>query len=342
MPQTAIKRIFISYSHKDKRWFGDFNTYLKTYLRGGSIITWSDEEIKPGSRWFEDIKSARTCTDVAVLLVTQNFLASDFIHEHELGPLLKEAERGGVTILWVPIYASAYKQTALEKYQAVLDPSKPLGSLPKAKRDEAWVRICEKIVRAVNKPDETPVPIAGTNSSIASSQNRLASAVLPDARRPEHEEQERREHEPQSQPPSPVARVAPSTPSAQSEADKPSAENLKAVYPRALKPAEGEGGVADIPIFPNAAPLGTHGLKTGGMTHLEIMDRTALSGSAFALVIGISNHKYGREPGQVLEPQEFANLKFAANDARDFTDFLKNRFIRYEVQSLLNEQADLG
>ena len=53
-----------------------------------------------------------------------DFLASDFIHEDELGPLLKEAERGGVTILWVPIYASAYKQTALEKYQAVLDPNK--------------------------------------------------------------------------------------------------------------------------------------------------------------------------------------------------------------------------
>ena len=58
-----------------------------------------------------------------------DFLASDFIHEDELGPLLKEAERGGVTILWVPIYASAYKQTALEKYQAVLDPNKPLASI---------------------------------------------------------------------------------------------------------------------------------------------------------------------------------------------------------------------
>src|ERR1700676_4359498 len=84
-----------------------------------------------------------------------DFLASDFIHEDELGPLLKEAERGGVTILWVPIYASAYKQTALEKYQAVLDPNKPLGSLSKAKRNETWVKICEEIERAVNASNVT-------------------------------------------------------------------------------------------------------------------------------------------------------------------------------------------
>jgi hypothetical protein len=125
-------------------------------VRAGSIKGWSDKQIVPGSTWFGEIKSALLQTNVAVLLVTPAFLASDFIHEHELGPLLIGAERGGVTILWVPIYASAYKQTALEKYQAVLDPNKPLGSFSKAKRDEAWVKICEEIGKAVkegNAPD---------------------------------------------------------------------------------------------------------------------------------------------------------------------------------------------
>jgi hypothetical protein len=145
-------QVFISYSHKDKKWYDDLDTHLKPYLRGGSIVSWSDQQIAPGSEWFRETQSALANSKVAVLLVSPDFLASNFIYEYELGPLLKEANRGGVTILWVPIYASAYKQTELEKYQSVLDPNKPLGSLSKAKRDEAWVTICEEIQEAVNEP----------------------------------------------------------------------------------------------------------------------------------------------------------------------------------------------
>jgi hypothetical protein len=151
-------QVFISYSHEDTKWREDLEKHLKPYLRAGSIKGWSDKQIIPGSKWFEEIKSALVQTNVAVLLVTPDFLASDFIHEHELGPLLKEAERSGVTILWVPIYASAYKQTALDKYQAVIDPNRPLASFSsKAKRDEAWVTICEEIQEAVKEPRK-PLP----------------------------------------------------------------------------------------------------------------------------------------------------------------------------------------
>jgi hypothetical protein len=84
-------------------------------------------------------------------LVTPDFLASDFIHEHELGPLLKEAEQGGVKILWIPVRHSAYKQTPLKNYHSVLSPETPLAALTKAKRDQAFVRICEEIEKALSE-----------------------------------------------------------------------------------------------------------------------------------------------------------------------------------------------
>ena len=64
--------------------------------------------------------------------MSPDFLASDFIYDHELGPLLNEAKRGGVELLWVPIRDSAYKQTALKNYQAVLDPGIPLAKMEPA------------------------------------------------------------------------------------------------------------------------------------------------------------------------------------------------------------------
>ena len=109
-------QVFISYSHQDKRWHDDLRVHLKPYLRGGSIVSWSDQQIAPGSEWFREIQSALTNSKIAVLLVSPDFLASDFIHEHELGPLLKEAEQGGLKILWVPVRDSAYKETPLKNY----------------------------------------------------------------------------------------------------------------------------------------------------------------------------------------------------------------------------------
>ena len=113
-------QVFISYSHKDNKWREDLDTHLKPYLRGNSIVSWSDQQIAPDSKWFREIQSALANSNVAVLLVTPDFLASDFIHEHELGPLLKEAEQRGVKILWVPVRESAYKQTPLKNYRPFL------------------------------------------------------------------------------------------------------------------------------------------------------------------------------------------------------------------------------
>ncbi len=158
LPATEVKTVlaarrkggvFISYSHKDTKFLEELLAHLKPLERVGRISAWSDKQIEPGTKWFQEIKTALAASTVVLMLVTKDFLASDFIHEHELGPVLKDAEAGGVQILWVLVRACAYKETALQHYQAAIPPDKPLAEM-KAERDRAWVRVCEAIKRAAN------------------------------------------------------------------------------------------------------------------------------------------------------------------------------------------------
>jgi len=148
---NAIKRdkVFISYCHKDDKFLDDLLLHLKPFERAGLIVKWSDKQIAAGSQWLDEIKSTLATTKVAVMMVSPGFLGSDFIHQQELNPLLKEAEEGGVHILWVPVRASAYKETPLKHYQAVISPDKPLAQM-KAERDAAYVKICDEIKKALN------------------------------------------------------------------------------------------------------------------------------------------------------------------------------------------------
>ena len=141
---------FISYSHRDIKWLDKLNVMLTPFTRDGMDI-WSDQKIKPGALWAEEIRKALADAKVAILLVSPDFLASKYIHENELPPLLEEAEQGGLVILWIPIHFSNYKQTKINDYQAAWVPSQPLAGLSKVKLNQALVAISEAIAAAMKR-----------------------------------------------------------------------------------------------------------------------------------------------------------------------------------------------
>src|SRR3954451_23744598 len=119
-PSPTRTKVFISYSHKDQEWLDRLKRHLKPLVREGNLDCWDDTHIRPGDDWKQEILTALDTAQVAVLLISANFFASDFIDKNELSPLLAAAEAKGVLILPVIISASRFARIPnLARFQAV-------------------------------------------------------------------------------------------------------------------------------------------------------------------------------------------------------------------------------
>ena len=152
MSSTAERRskVFISYSHSDARFLSELQTQLKPLEREGRIARWDDTRIRVGADWLSEITNAIDQARAAVLLVSASFLASDFIHEEEVGRLLDAAAREGTVILPVILSPCLFSKIDwLNRLQAVNPPSKTLSEMTRAQRQRVWVKLVGAIEDAL-------------------------------------------------------------------------------------------------------------------------------------------------------------------------------------------------
>ena len=144
------KPLFISYSHKDEEWLLKLKKFLKPLEQKDLITIWDDKELKAGDDWRERIKTALNSAKAAVLLISQEFLTSDFIINDELPLLLDGVKEKGLTILWIAVSASTVEDTEISKFQAVLK-EPPLDCLNPAAQKKEFVRIYNRIKKVVEQ-----------------------------------------------------------------------------------------------------------------------------------------------------------------------------------------------
>lgn len=139
--------VFISYSHEDASWAQRLSVLLRPLQRQELIKIWTDREIRAGSDWGRDIENAIRESDIAVLLISANFLASDYIMEHELPRLRDRQSSGELRLLPLLVEESLWtSEPSLATMQFLSDPRKPLSTLSGAERDRELASIASSII----------------------------------------------------------------------------------------------------------------------------------------------------------------------------------------------------
>ena len=146
MQQLMRDQIFVSYAHENEVWLQEFRTMLSPAERKGLVDTWSDARVAPGTQWLEKIREALSRSRVGLLLVTPEFLASAFIRDEEMRTLLARASEGSLKLYWVPISATLFEYTELNRIQSAWNPERPLDGLPAPARRAAVAEICRHIL----------------------------------------------------------------------------------------------------------------------------------------------------------------------------------------------------
>jgi formylglycine-generating enzyme required for sulfatase activity len=137
---------------------------IRPLVRSHGLRLWDDSQIPPGAKWREEIETALAAAKVALLLVSSDFLASEFVTNSELPQLLTAAAEEGLRILWVPLRPSLVRRTPIDAYQGLGYPGRPLAAMNPVEQDEALVKIALAIQEALGNRQDSPPPGAGAKT----------------------------------------------------------------------------------------------------------------------------------------------------------------------------------
>jgi hypothetical protein len=144
--------VFISYSHKDEKWKDRLVTHLEVLKKEGLLDEWNDRRIGAGEDWHQEIKKAMASARVAVLLVSADFLSSNFILGEEVPHLLERREKEGIQIFPIILRPCAWKYVKwLARMNLRPKDGKPITSGDENQIETELASIAEEIAGIVDK-----------------------------------------------------------------------------------------------------------------------------------------------------------------------------------------------
>lgn len=139
-PDSASQKvkIFISYAHEDRTWVEKLEKHLAV-LKRRYVESWTDSEIMPGDSWNDEIRRKLHEADIILLLVSPDFLNSDFIYKEELPVAWSRHQAGQALVIPIIIRPSSWEQEEYASLQALPRGARPISQWPN--EDEAFVDV---------------------------------------------------------------------------------------------------------------------------------------------------------------------------------------------------------
>ena len=148
--------VFISYSHKDEEWKDRLVTHLGVLEKEGLLDLWDDRKIELGDDWRPDIEGAIGRAAIAILMVSANFLTSNFILDEEIPKFLARREKEGLRVIPIIVKPCAWKQVGwLSKMQGGTKDNKPLSSGSEYEIDSALATLADQIAGILKRAGVT-------------------------------------------------------------------------------------------------------------------------------------------------------------------------------------------
>ncbi|NMG22152.1 TIR domain-containing protein [Brasilonema bromeliae] len=142
-------KLFFSYSHKDEVLRDELATHLSMMKRQGVIEAWHDREISAGGEWANAIDDNLNAADIILLLVSANFVDSDYCYDIEMQRAMERHEAREARVIPIILKPVDWSDAPFAKLQGL--PKNVKAVTTWQDRDEAFLNIAQGIRRVVEE-----------------------------------------------------------------------------------------------------------------------------------------------------------------------------------------------
>jgi TIR domain len=141
--------VFISYSRQDKDMLDQLITHLAGLRRTGKITTWHDRDIEAGNEWEPELQQQLDTADIILLLISADFMASDYCYGKELQRAIERHDRRDARVIPVILRPCDWNipEIPFSKLNVLPNDAKPIVSSKWQYPDEALEFVARGIVK---------------------------------------------------------------------------------------------------------------------------------------------------------------------------------------------------